>query len=436
MAALEPPTIGPDAMVRISLQIVAFSHTSQADAVFFDYHGVESLLDITIGRKMVLPAVEAAVLSMAAHEERDVVVRAVDAPTTAKALGVNIRGALKYRLKLLRVVAIPNERHEVTRFFARRSVNLQQLRRVDTTRRGSFTVARTYDMVHADTISEEYRILESMLKTHLPAAPPSSSSSSSHSGVARLVCDLLPADDNTNTNTTNRTDGSKRVGGIRLVAPTLPLSQRQELFLPDVLRTAVQANCRMIVLFDAPGDWDTLAQTYADTDTDDGGIDPALAAGSVAVAAAGVGGHALVEADLTMGVESEEADGTASTVLTWVRVAVEAAEAGNGGTAAGAAPVSLVNSSGQEQVPSPAALAAAYAAPAAPTITFSDGAGTVNGGGPDDPKVTVINMMAAGGGSERDVFGYRCALLRCSTWQAGMAPQKRHWDGFWALYQR
>ena len=71
----------------------------------------------------------------------------------------------------------------------------------------------------------------------------------------------------------------------------------------------------------------------------------------------------------------------------------------------------------------------------APSITITEQSSTLGmedgvnadstGVGEEKKKLTVINMM----GGEKEAYGYRIALMRFSTWQADMAPQRRHWDG-------
>ena len=60
------------------------------------------------------------------------------------------------------------------------------------------------------------------------------------------------------------------------------------------------------------------------------------------------------------------------------------------------------------------------------TLGMEEGVNTDSTGvGEEKKKLTVINMM----GGEKEAYGYRIALMRFSTWQADMAPQRRHWDG-------
>ena len=76
------------------------------------------------------------------------------------------------------------------------------------------------------------------------------------------------------------------------------------LILPQSTLNLVN-HSRLIVLFDAPGDWDKILSAAASTPA------PPGFTGTTAAAAGSSGGaDVAVEADVTMGIESEQADMT------------------------------------------------------------------------------------------------------------------------------
>ena len=247
--------INSGSLVRISMKIVAFGHKyTLLEADLHAYDGVESLLDIQIGSSMILPVFEAHIVTMAINEARELAVRAADVPTTAKALGVNILGMLRYRIKVVSVINIPKQPQEITTFFTRRTVAIPQLCQVILAKKGTFHITRSYDMREAGAISEEYRILESMLKQEalrLCSDGDSVRHSHSHgsgdrslqslrpslSGDEIKIQHLLPLEDPINNGVS-----SSNHPGLRWTAPVLPLHQEQALFLPDLFRTALANN--------------------------------------------------------------------------------------------------------------------------------------------------------------------------------------------------
>lgn len=246
------PTIAFGSLVRISLKIVAFGHKhTLSDTDLHAYDGVESLLDIQIGSAMILPVFESQILSMEINEARELLVRAAEVPATAKAFGVNILGMLRYRIKVVSVINIPKQPEEMFNFFARRTVTMPQLCQVIMAKKGTFQITRSYDMREAGTISEEYRIVESMLKQATTqrlcldgndSVRQNDSRSSFHGQRPALALSdndikiqhLLPLDE-----PIHGVDGHP---GLRWTAPVLPLHQEQALFLPDLFRTALANN--------------------------------------------------------------------------------------------------------------------------------------------------------------------------------------------------
>ena len=245
----QQPTITPGSLVRISLKIVAFGHKhTLSETDLHTYDGVESLLDIQIGSSMILPVFETQIVSMEINEARELLVRAAEVPATAKALGVNILGMLRYRIKVVSVINIPKQPQEIDTFFARRTVTITQLCQVIMAKKGTFQITRSYDMREAGAISEEYRIVESMLKQATNRWSLNGKSLCQHdsksfhaqrtalSGDDIKIQSLLPLEESIHG---TGVDGHP---GLRWTAPVLPLHQEQALFLPDLFRTALANN--------------------------------------------------------------------------------------------------------------------------------------------------------------------------------------------------
>jgi len=248
MERTQQPTITSGSLVRISMKIVAFSHKyTVIEADLHSYDGVESLLDIQIGSAMILPVLEAQIVTMAINDEpREIIVRAAEVPTTAKALGVNILGMLRYRIKVVSVTNIPKQPQEITTFFTRRTVTIPQLCQVILAKKGTFHITRSYDMREAGAISEEYRIVESMLKQEATRLSLDSDTVRYNQkgslqplqptlrGDDIKIHHLLPLDETIS--------GAGSSPSLRWTAPVLPLHQEQALFLPDLFRTALANN--------------------------------------------------------------------------------------------------------------------------------------------------------------------------------------------------
>ena len=160
---------------------------------------------------------------------------------------------IRYRIKVISVINIPKQPQEITTFFTRRTVPIRQLCQVILAKKGTFHITRSYDMREAGLISEEYRIIESMLKQEAKrlCLDGESVHQSRSNGLRQPLRPSSPGDDIkiqqllSNEEPINGANGHP---GLRWIAPVLPLHQEQALFLPDLFRTAL-ANNRCLTIF-------------------------------------------------------------------------------------------------------------------------------------------------------------------------------------------
>lgn len=182
--------------VCVTFTLIAFSNSDVSQMQSYD--GVPCLLDIISGTGMILNALDEAISQMNVDERREIIVPAVDAAQTARALGVHILGLLKYELKILRVVNTPVDSKEITAFLKKRRVSLEALSETKSVKKGPFNIVRTYCMFEANGISEEYRILESLYKRRNDerCSSHSSHSSSSFSSFSSSIENNMGTDSN------------------------------------------------------------------------------------------------------------------------------------------------------------------------------------------------------------------------------------------------
>ena len=365
-------TIIRGSQVTVTFSLIAFSHS--AAGTMYSYNGLPCLLTIIAGTGMILSALDNAILNMALGEETVILIPAVEGHQTARALGVNILGSLKYELKVLQVVNTPTNALEVSLFLKKRRVSLGTLLETKVVKKGPFSIVRSYEMLEANAISEEYRILESLHKEYYDkqryAFRNSTNSSTAslsnfHNDVNRIqmkgssnhiqlhsIDFYNPCDNSTNTNkkdepqhsevnkkhsprSQNVDIGVKNDRKSRYLVPSWPVSQAKELFLPELLRLAATKQCKIIVLFDAPEDWNNITEQLRKTRSDDvtfigdknllntSSDDIDSENKSFLESEIHTEEKLFVEADIDMFLESEETDVTNTTVSTWLRISIE-----------------------------------------------------------------------------------------------------------------
>ena len=352
-------TIIRGSQVTVTFSLIAFSHSTAG--TMFSYNGLPCLLTIIAGTGMILSALDNAILSMALGEETEIVIPAVEGHQTARALGVNILGLLKYELKILQVVNTPTNDLEISLFLKKRRVSLETLLETKAVKKGPFSIVRSYEMLEANAISEEYRILESLHKEYYDKQREalrnqvncnSTNSSNFHDDVNRIqmkgstshiqlhsIDIYSPCHGTTDVDRNNQTThsglseehspgsqnfdiGIKNDRKSQYFVPSWPVSQAKELFLPELLRLAATKQCKIIVLFDAPDDWNNITEQLRKTRSDD--ID---SRNKLFLERDQQKEEKLfVEADVDMMLESEETDVTNETVSTWLRISIDTSE--------------------------------------------------------------------------------------------------------------
>ena len=451
--------ISEGALVRISIGVIGFSHSSNSFETtkfkMHTYNGSISNLDIKLGTHMILPIIDNAILKMQLNEMKEIVISAAGAAETARSMGVNLCGLLKYQIQLLSVTNIPDSEMELKSFFIKSETFLDLLSVIESIQRGKFNVTKTYDMVEAVKISEQYKILDGVVVDKMkkqslsslirdntnpftPTEPLLFSSSttpvSSSPSWESLRLEIHGRDTNSHLHTSN----SNAVNSsIRFILPKWSFSQLPELFLPELLRIAIASETRIIILFDFEGDWDKIKSNRRKSDCSTNNVlstikesnnereddetnsddDANIDTGNKDNKHQNIADKSVVEAELSMAVEREEIDSTANTVLTWLRVATE-----NENVDITNPPSSSSSSSQRFEVVNNNE-----------TTTEPEKA-TIKSNNINDE--TIKNLTVVNISKEESVYGYRCALIRFTGWSAGMAPQKRLWSGFWDIYQR
>lgn len=480
--------------VRVNFSMVAFSHSDVSNMHAYD--GMPCLLDIIAGTGMILNALDLAILSMEVGEERDIVVPAVESAHTARILGINIRGCLMYKLKVLQVVNTPVGCAEVEDFLSKSCVSLHDLSEIKSVKKGPFKIERSYDMFEANAISAQYRILESLYKEHMTKDTPSSlsssdnqtsSSSSLHDSfngnnaaefISKIHVNSIkyktinPESCNSNSsgrcsstlsdNKSNATFGYSESescgdfrmnGNVQYVLPSWPLNQPKELFLPELFRIAVAKQTRIIILFDKLEDWDTInelinierskavlrdIESHRNRGSKGGPYHNTGHNSGQTSATTYQSGGAVIEAEVEMAVESEEVDSTGETILTWLRVATESTSTANA-AATNTAESTCTDTKTDTNTDAMSSGSSADNKDAVRKHSTSNSTTpsdfTANQGNADDKIVSSINIIS-GIPTGQDPYGYRVALIRFCGWDRGAPPQKRLWDGFWKMYMR
>lgn len=229
------------------------------------------------------------------------------------------------------------------------------------------------------------------------------------------------------------------------ILPHFNVNQPKELFLTEILKITVAYQSRIVILFDAPDDWNDVIARKELTEKDDTknsadndqncdsnnfNFDRNTKRNS--------DNEKVFESDITMAVESEETDEKNETVVTWLRLQLDRKNDKNYQNE------SYITNVNQDKV----------------TDKIDK----------FEPTINVITDTGAQMGDE-DVYGYRVALIRyylCTTymntkfllytayvyircipiyryndqynrfsgWTRGTAPQEDKWSEFWKLYMR
>jgi hypothetical protein len=425
-------------LVSVVFSIVAFSHTDVNN--MFSYNGVPCLLDVIAGTGMILKALDEAIMCMNVGDERDILIPAADASQTARALGVRMRGILKYELKVIRVVNTPVGDTEIAQFFSKGTVTLASLSECREVKKGPFNISRTYDMFEAVAISEEFRILETLCKEKA-AHDPNSKTILSHQGH-KATYEISAVNPNRSVQISSIPFLSN--SGSHFLLPMWPITVSRERFLPDLMRLAVSTCSQIIILFDSPADWEEISKSVAKQKTIEANNQLNLSNKSgEKLTMYGMRDTVPVEvensqnspseippnsiqdpdlgSDIFMTVESEETDTTKESVLTWLRIATDPPSSSSScrkfacdGESQSDVKRSKSNAEKDVEIdvkcPSNKKLFQAH----------------VNNITCDDDNNGNIEFNR----------GHRVALIRFSGWDRGSAPQGRLWDGFWKLYTR
>ena len=493
--------------VTVTFSVIAFSHS--AVGTMYSYNGMPCLLTIIAGTGMVLDALDRVILSMTIGEEREIIIPAVEGHQTARSLGVNIKGLLKYELKILQVVNTPVGDVEIAQFLGKRRVSFEALSETKAVKKGPFNIIRSYEMIEANAISEEYRILESLHKEYYDKEREklATSTNPNISNPNKLLSDidelqLKSANSNPSLSpdkrihlhwmdfrshrdsssssskkryvSTNYNDDTNPIGikteldpkiksdsSSQYVLSSWPLSQPKELFLPELLRIAVSKQCKIIVLFDNPTDWDNITEQMKKTlHNDKNKLNcPSknhrnLTDNKLSEIDEDLDPQSVTEADIDMIVESEETDSTQQTVLTWLRVATNNIdicpnmndndktstddiknESNNNDTIIN---YDQSNKSNEKII--------SNNQPVIDDNEYNekkknDNANeNVNKNKSDNKTISSLNDSSSldiiSDSMGQDPLGYRVCLIRFSGWVQGCAPQWRLWEGFWQLYTR
>jgi hypothetical protein len=420
-------------LVSVVFSIVAFSHTDVDN--MFSYNGVPCLLDVIAGTGMILKALDEAIMCMTVGDEREILIPAAEASQTARALGVRMRGILKYELKVIRVVNTPVGATEIAQFFSKGTLTLASLSECRQVKKGPFNISRTYDMFDAVAISEEFRILETLCKEKQTNLSDHGNNSTSE------IC----------ANNPNRSVQTSSIpflsnSGSHFLLPMWPISVSRESFLPDLMRLAVSSSSQIIILFDSPADWEEISKNVAKQkakeqhnilNLSNSSGDKLLLNGvhKTPLVEAGNSQNSPVEtpsipiqdpdlaSDISMAVESEETDATKESILTWLRIATNSPSSSSSCrkfSSDGEAQSDLKRSKNHTEKEKEVEKSVKYPL----TERFFEA---------DVNHITGENNNKCNTEFSR---GHRLALIRFSGWDRGSAPQGRLWDGFWRLYSR
>ena len=453
-------------LVSVVFSIVGFSHTDVNN--MFSYNGVPCLLDIIAGTGMILKALDEAIMCMNVGDEREILIPAADASQTARALGVRMRGLLKYELKVIRVVNTPVGATEIAQFFSKGTVALTSLSECRVVKKGPFNISRTYDMFEAVAISEEFRILETLCKekaTHNPSQSMTIMSDDEQNSITERSAY------NPNQSVQISSIPFLSNNGSQYLLPIWPINVPKESFLPDLMRLAVSSGSRIIILFDSPEDWKEISKSVAEQKrkelnkdknnelilSDNNGIKLRINGVQETLPVEVEVENSAIEisssdfqiqesdlgSDISMAVESEETDATKESVLTWLRIATDPPTSSS----------SCRKFTCKEESQSDFKRSKKNTTNNSPHNTEKNAEknaenNSVNSGEDCRENVTCCpsaekryqagdnNIISDDNNNAEFNRGYRVALIRFSGWDRGSAPQGRLWDGFWKLYSR
>ena len=455
-------------LVSVVFSITAFSHSDVEN--LHSYSGVPCLLDITAGTGMILNALDEAILSMQVGDVRGICIPAADAPESARALGVQLRGWLKYELKVIGVVNTPTGPEEIARFFEKGTVSLRALGETRDVKKGPFNISRTYDMFEAAAISEEYRILESLHKDNVSHRFDTSEESKREKCVSSHSRKRLRHEENVKTLPCYSIPFHSDNIDSRFLIPTWPVEMPKEQFLPYLMSLALESQSKVIVLFDSPNDWQNIETFRSEQSNDtefrleqakeindlnctgqvlyrysiiDAKNSPSLNT-SIPVPIPGSDLWNVLRTNNSFTVESEEGDSTGECVLTWLRIS-----GGHSGEYSeeysSMEDVSYQNTTatnregegdGDKEEHSDGTTGSCNTSKA--DKKHSNNAPSEQHSLPTSNKNKKLNaqVFSMKIGMDLGSNGFRIALIRFSGWDRGCPPQNRLWQGFIDLYDK
>ena len=451
-------------LVSVVFSITAFSHSTVEN--LHSYSGVPCLLDITAGTGMILNALDQAILSMQVGDVRDICIPAADAPESARALGVQMRGMLKYELKVVGVINTPSGPDEIARFLRKGNVTLNALRENRDVKKGPFNISRTYDMFEAAAISEEFRILESLHKDRVSHSLHNSEENQNHNenGVSSHSRKRLRQKEKEKSVPCYSVPfGSDNIDS-RFLIPTWPIDIPKEEFLPHLMSLALRSKSKVIVLFDAPNDWQNIEQFRSEFRSEQLNNDElnstdevpyrysimdnkSSATSNNSVPIPGSVLSNVLHTNISFSVESEEVDSTGECVLTWLRIYAEC-------SAESSREPSAEPSSFMEDVSYKNKTSASEEGNEDEDEEGYNGKITKN----NNTEETNINHIPSQQypstsknknknknkenqasdviGMDRGPVGFRIALIRFAGWDRGSPPQNRLWQKFIDIYDK
>ena len=273
-------------MIRPGAQ-VTFSYS------IHDGHGnvftPTTITTATVGIGHLIETVDFEILSMKLNDKKDILIPqdqfiSIDVDT------LQSHEVVYMAIQIIDFINLPKNGYEMISFISVRSVSIVTLARIELITKGQLKIEKTYDMLQAAGIGQEYTVISAMCEERdkCDSIAAHLSSYEAYNPMLRI------------SRTVSCIEHEPVGGAVRYILPVWSYQQQKASFLPSILHMAVASRAALIVLLDNDGDDDWVRDISVDQDEGGGW----LVAGEVAM-------------DVVIDAEEQDASGTS--VLTSLR---------------------------------------------------------------------------------------------------------------------